>query len=74
MPEYQAACRAALGEPVEEINACQVMPGMRIWHNSHFLTASSNLRDGTSVELLLYGTGYVASRYCTLDTPVYRLA
>lgn len=74
LPEYQAACAAAAGEPVWEIDACQAMPGIRVWHSSHFLTVSSNLRDGNIVELLLYGTGYVASRYCTLDTPLYCLA
>jgi hypothetical protein len=74
LPEYKAACAGAAGEPVREINACQAMPGIRIWHSSHFLTVSSNLRDGNRVELLLYGTGYVASRYCALDTPVYCLA
>jgi hypothetical protein len=70
---YRAACQAAQGEPVQEIDACQVMPGMRVWHINGFLAVSSILRDGNTVELLLTGPGYVASRYCTLDTPLYRL-
>ena len=74
LADYRAACAAAAGEPVKEINACDAMPGMRIWHSTHFLTVSSALRDGGVVELLLIGTGYVASRYTLLDTPLYRLA
>jgi hypothetical protein len=72
--EYQAACAAAEGEPVVEIDACQAMPGMEVWHSSHFLTVSSNLRDGDDVELLLVGNGYVAIRYTKLNTAMYRLA
>jgi hypothetical protein len=74
MAEYRAACAASAGEPVWEIDACQAMPGMRIWHSSHFLTVSSNLRDGNVVELLLTGAGWVANRYCVIDTPLYCLA
>lgn len=74
LPEYRAACAAAAGEPVTEITACQAMPGMQVWHGNHFLTVSSNLRDGDAVEILLVGKGYVASRYTQLNTPMYRLA
>lgn len=72
--DYRAACAAAAGERVLEINAAGAMPGMHIWHSGHYLTVSNNLRDGDRVELLLVGHGYVASRYTTLDTPLYRLA
>lgn len=74
MADYRAACAAAVGAPVKEINACDAMPGMRVWHSGHFLTVSNNLRDGNEVELLLVGPGYVASRYTTLETPLYCLA
>lgn len=35
---YAAACAAANGELVQEFNASQVMPRMRAWCNSSFLT------------------------------------
>jgi hypothetical protein len=40
LPEYQAACRAALGERVEEYNACLLVPGMRAWREGRFLAVT----------------------------------
>lgn len=37
---YDAACAAADGEPVHELDACQVGPRTRIWHLRRFATVT----------------------------------
>lgn len=38
--QYKAACAAAEGDPVCELNACDVTPGAQVWHCGHFLTVT----------------------------------
>lgn len=37
---YRAACDAAQGDPVIEVDACTIVPGMRAWSGSTFLTVA----------------------------------
>jgi len=78
MPEFRAACAVALGAPVKEYPACQVMPGMQVYHNGRFLEVTQTLREPhhfpVHVELWLEGHGIVSARVADLEAPLYCLA
>jgi hypothetical protein len=79
--EYRAACNAAEGDHVEEINAVNVMPGATIWHGGHqdgedwiggrWVSAIGTLRDASTVEIDFVSDGGGGTRWAAYDTPVY---
>lgn len=72
--EYQAACRAAEGRTVTELDAVSVVPDMQIWHGTRFLSVRYVAHSAKEVEIFMEGDGGVAARrYVTQNTPVYRL-
>lgn len=78
MPEFKAACIVALGADVKEYPACQVMPGMQMYHNGRFLEVVQTLREPheqpVHVEIWLEGSGIVSARVADLEAPIYCLA
>lgn len=78
LPEYQAACLVAAGEPVVEYNACQVVEGMRVYWpwRRRFLEAigADRMGPGPDVELRLAETGLYVINIIPATTPVYVLA
>jgi len=76
LPEYKAACRAAEGASVVELNACQVMPDRSVYHNGRFLIVLTQERGDPNghVELWLAGPGVDAVRVADMDAPIYCLA
>ena len=77
MPEFRAACAVALGAGVKEYPACQVMPGMHMYHNGRFLEVVQILREPQQpvhVEIWLEGSGIVSARVADLEAPIYCLA
>lgn len=54
---YQAACAAAVGEAVTELDAQQITPCMRAWSGGHFLTVieARHMRLGDIKEFELFG-------------------
>lgn len=81
LTEYRAACNAAEGDQVQEINAVNVMPGAVIWHGGHededvwigghWVTAIGTVRDGTTVEIDLVSDTGTGTRYAFYDAAVY---
>lgn len=83
LAEYRAACNAAEGDQVEEINAVNVMPGAVVWHGGHldkenklwvggrWMTAIGTVRDGNTVEIDLVSDTGAGTRFAQYDTPVY---
>lgn len=76
LPEYQAACRAALGEPVREHPACEIVPDMRVYYSGRFLTVVGIDRHDphADVELRLTEDDLYVIRVLPTIAPVYALA
>jgi hypothetical protein len=70
---FQAACAAANGQPVVELDAVAAQPGHVVWHLGSFRAVTDVSRDGGTVSLWLHGDGTVPSRYLDGHLPLYRL-
>jgi hypothetical protein len=90
LPAYRAACHAAQGEPVQELDASEIVPDMRVWTGVRFLTAAAvkhkrvadigdflateAARAHLYVEMRLDGAEVAGWLLAELDAPVYVLA
>lgn len=71
---YQAACRAADGDTVEEIKARTVLPNMTIWHQGRWLVVrySQAADRSVSIDFFVPEPGETAMRITSPDTLMYR--